>query len=100
MKAPKCRLCGKLHWGVCAQAKKDSAKQLTVNNQTGKQLTVNTIEQLTVSNPAKKQLTVNNEQLTVNNDSIWLDAWPKGYKTSNKRREYMRDYMRRKRLEA
>ena len=76
MDAPKCRLCGKRHWGVCSAIKADPAIM------------------------ANKQPVVANEPDIVansmaNTESDMANTYK--YRDAEKRRIYMREYMRKKR---
>ena len=78
MDAPKCRLCGKRHWGVCAAIKADPAIM------------------------ANKQPVVANEPDIVansmaNTESDMANTYK--YRDAEKRRIYMKEYMRKKRGE-
>ena len=75
MDAPKCRLCGKRHWGICAAIKSDPA------------IMVNSV----VNIPENMVNSMVNEPDMVNNS----EGKPSyKYRDAEKRRVYLRDKMR------
>jgi len=82
MDAPKCRLCGKRHWGICAAIKSDPA--IMVNS------VVNIPENM-VNGMVNGMV---NEPDMVNNS----EGKPSyKYRDAEKRRVYLKEYMRKKR---